>query len=355
MHLRVVLRIPGGDTLVRDTLDGRWADPWGVPEESTPSDTWAVPGLVDAHAHLARPTMDFQPGDVEETGARARRALEAGVGMILDKGWVDLTVLRMADQVPADERPDIEAAGVILAVEGGYWAGFGRDVAPGRIVDEVARAAREGRGWVKLIGDWPRKGIGPVVNFSEAELAQAVEVARANGARLAVHTMAREVPAMAVEAGADSIEHGLFLSARDLEVLGERGGSWVPTVIQIEAVIEQLGERSSGGRLLTEGLDNVAANLKTAVDAGVHVLTGTDLAIMTHEVAREAVRLWELGMAPSAVVDAISWSGYRASGRDAAFEVGEPANAVLFGEDPTVDPGVLAHPSRVIRMGRLVA
>ena len=123
---------------------------------------------------------------------------------------------------------------------------------------------------MKLIGDWPRKGIGPVVNFSEAELTQAVAVARANGARLAVHTMAREVPAMAVEAGADSIEHGLFLSDCDLVALGERGGSWVPTVIQIEKVIEQLGERSSGGRLLTEGLVNVAANLELAVEAGVH-------------------------------------------------------------------------------------
>lgn len=159
---------------------------------------------------------------------------------------------------------------------------------------------------------------------------------------------------MAVEAGADSIEHGLFLSDRDLVALGERGGSWVPTVIQIEKVIEQLGERSSGGRLLTEGLVNVAANLELAVEAGVHVLTGTDLAIRTHEVALEAVRLWEMGMAPSAVVDAVSWSGYRATGRAAAFEVGEHANAVLFGEDPSLDPRVLAHPSRVIRMGRLV-
>ncbi len=355
MHLRVVLRIPGGDTLTRDTQDGRWADPWGAPDESTPVDTWALPGLIDAHAHLARATTGFGPGDVEETGVRAKQALGAGVGVILDKGWLDLTVVRMMEQVPADERPDVEAAGVILAVEDGYWAGLGRDVGPGRVADEVARAAREGRGWVKLIGDWPRKGIGPVANFSETELTQAVAVARANGARVAVHTMAREVPAMAVEAGADSIEHGLFLADRDLRALGERGGSWVPTVIQIEKVIEQLGERSSGGRLLTEGLVNVAAKLELAVEAGVHVLTGTDLALRTHEVAHEAVRLWEMGMAPSAVIDAVSWSGYRATGRATAFEVGEQANAVLFGEDPTLDPRVLAHPSRVIRMGRLVA
>jgi imidazolonepropionase-like amidohydrolase len=120
-------------------------------------------------------------------------------------------------------------------------------------------------------------------------------------------------------------------------------------------VIAQLGERSSGGRLLLEGLENVVANLKDAVEAGVHVLTGTDLAIGTRDVAREAIRLWEMGMAAPAVVDAVSWSGYRATGRTSPFAVGAPANAVLYDEDPIVDPGVLLHPSRVIRMGRLVA
>jgi hypothetical protein len=35
--------------------------------------------------------------------------------------------------------------------------------------------------------------------------------------------------------------------------------------------------------------------------------------------------------------------------------VGEEANAVLFAEDPIADPGVLAFPLTVVRMGRLVA
>jgi imidazolonepropionase-like amidohydrolase len=232
---------------------------------------------------------------------------------------------------------------------------MGRDVGPGRVSEEVERAAREGSGWVKMIGDWPRKGIGPVANFTEADLKEAVEVARANGAKVAVHTMAREVPSMAVGAGVDSIEHGLFLSADDLGVLGERSGIWVPTVTQVESLIEELGAGSSGGRLLTEGLENVAAHLAVAVEAGVRVLTGTDLAIRSHEVAREALRLWDMGMRPEAVIDAVSWSGYRATGRSDRFGVGEEADAVFFAEDPIADPGVLAFPSMVVRRGRLVA
>jgi imidazolonepropionase-like amidohydrolase len=355
MHLRVALRVPGGDSVTLDTQDERWVQPWGEPDEVISGDLWALPGLVDGHAHLAQDTMNFRPGDLEGAERRTAKALRAGVGLILDKGWRDLTVVHLIDKIPASQRPEIEAAGVVLAVDGGFWEGFARNVPPGSVGNAAAVAAAEGAGWVKVIGDWPRKGIGPVANFDEDELEKVVSAARAHGSRVAVHTMAREVPSMAVRAGVDSIEHGLFLSDDDLVLHGALGGSWVPTVVQMEATITQLGERSSGGRLLLEGLDNVRARLGTAVEAGVHVLTGTDLAIGTHQVAKEAIRLWELGMAAEQVIESVSRSGFRATARPADFEVGDPANAVLFSEDPVSNPRVLADPSLVVRMGRIVS
>ena len=330
-------------------------EPWGEPDEVLPSDLWALPGLVDGHAHLGQASVELPEGGPKGAANRATMALGAGVGLILDKGWSDLTVVHLIDKVPAAERPEIEAAGVVLTVDGGFWEGFGRNVAPGEIGEVAAVAADEGAGWVKLIGDWPRKGVGPVANFDEQELKEAVAVAREYGARVAVHTMAREVPSMAVRAGVDSIEHGLFLTDDDLEMLGSRGGCWVPTVVQMEATIEQLGERSSGGRLLLEGLENVRARLATAVETGVHVLTGTDLAVGTHQVSSEAIRLWELGLATAAVIEAVSWSGFRATGRPVGFDLGSLANAVLFSEDPVSNPRVLADPAAVIRMGRIVS
>ena len=330
-------------------------EPWGEPDEVISSSLWALPGLVDGHAHLGQGTVEIPEVGPEGAADRATMALGAGVGLILDKGWSDLTVVHLIDEVPAAERPEIEAAGVVLAVDGGFWEGFGRNVAPGDIGEAAAVAADEGAGWVKLIGDWPRKGVGPVANFGEEELKEAVAVAREHEARVAVHTMAREVPSMAVRAGVDSIEHGLFLTDDDLELLGSRGGCWVPTVLQMEATIEQLGERSSGGRLLLEGLENVRARLATAVEAGVHVQTGTDLAVGTHQVAWEAIRLWEMGMAAAAVIEAASWSGFRATGRQVGFDLGGAANAVLFSEDPVSNPRVLADPAAVIRMGRIVS
>jgi imidazolonepropionase-like amidohydrolase len=222
------------------------------------------------------------------------------------------------------------------------------------MAESVRRASIEGRGWVKLIGDWPRKGLGPVPNFSGDELATAVEVASGLGARVAIHTMAREVPSLAVEAGVHSIEHGLFLDSNDLEALGARAGIWVPTVVQVETLIGMLGAESSGGRLLREGLENMASMFSMAVEAGVHVLAGTDLAVGSHQVALEGVRLWEMGMTPRAVVDAVGASGLRATGRPDAFELGTSANVVMFSEDPIRDPRVLSRPKLVMRMGRIL-
>ncbi|HEY6627737.1 MAG TPA: amidohydrolase family protein [Acidimicrobiia bacterium] len=353
--MRFVLRPPGGEPLIRDIAGDSWVKPSGSADSTFGQGMWAIPGLVDGHAHFAAvERVDWVTDGVAGATERARDALAAGVMLALDKGWSDLTTMEMIRSTGPEARPDIEAAGVINAVEDGYWPDFGRRVAPSEVARVVTEAALEGEGWVKLVGDWPRRGVGPMPNFTEAELVEAVEAAGRLGARVAIHTMAREVPSMAVRAGIQSIEHGLFLTEDDLGALGARGGMWVPTILRMEAVIGQLGAESSGGRLLREGIENAAGLLGIAVEAGVFVLTGTDLAVGTRAVAEEAVRLWELGLSPERVVQAVSSAGFWATGRAASFEVGTPANVVLYAEDPARDPRVLAHPTLVVRRGRVM-
>ena len=72
MHLRVTLRVPGGEAVTYDTREGRWAEPWGDPDEMIAPGLWALPGLVDGHAHLAQATMDLRPGDLEGAAAGQR-------------------------------------------------------------------------------------------------------------------------------------------------------------------------------------------------------------------------------------------------------------------------------------------
>lgn len=340
--------------MVRDIVEGLWAEPTGIPDETIGESSYSLPGLVDSHAHFAAPIgKDWKTDPYENAVDRAKQALASGVLLALDKGWSNLNTVKLIESVEPALRPEIEAAGIINAVEGGYWPDFARELTRATFDDGIRQSAEEGKGWVKLVGDWPRKGKGPLANFDEDQLRRAVDLAAENGARVAIHTMAREAPGMAVRAGVHSIEHGLFLTDDDLALLGARGGMWVPTLIRMEAVVAQLGENSSGGKLLVEGLDNVRRLMPLAADAGVHLLAGTDVTVGAHDVALEALKMVEYGLPVERALDAVSVSGYEATGRSAGFGVGAPADAVLFTDDPLRDISVLTRPEYVIRLGEV--
>lgn len=353
MRIRASLSSPFGEPVTRDIEDGVWVEPAGAPDEHIGRNSWALPGLSDAHAHLAGEELS-DPGDVEGAMARSRDALEAGVTLLLDKGWRDMTTLEAIARLPVAERPDVEAAAEIISVEGGYYPGFGHVTSPNEIAGAVTREARRGKGWVKLVGDWPRKGVGPVANFNKSQLAEAVSVAERLETKVAIHTMARHVPSVAVEAGVHSIEHGLFLMESDLDVLGARGGMWVPTILRVEETIGLLGVDSSGGRLLQEGLVNIRHLLPNAVEAGVRVLAGTDLVGAPADVAAEALKLAEYGLTGRQALEAVAHAAFTATNRVTQFDVGSPANAVLFPADPTKDLAVLQHPRTIIRLGSIL-
>lgn len=351
MRIRVTLRAPLGDQIERDIVDGKWALSSGDADVHLGQGLWALPGLVDAHSHLPGESLDLRPGDYEGAVRRAKTALGAGVMLLLDKGWSDATTIEVLENIPMTERPDIEAAARMISIADGYYPAFALEIEPSSVDAAVASQAVAGAGWVKLVGDWPRRGQGPLPNFTEDQLRLAVQTAEAAGAKVAIHTMAPDVPTAAVAAGVHSIEHGLFLEEDDLGYLGARGGMWVPTVSRVEAIIAQLGEESGGGKLLGRGLENVRRLLPFAIEAGVHVLTGTDLAMAPEDVAVEAVKLAECGLSTVEALRAVAISPFEATGRTATFDVGAPANAVLFEENPLEDLQVLATPTQTIRLG----
>ncbi len=339
---------------------GHFADP----REVTPSVTWdtsrwiALPGLADCHAHLSGGEVGELRSHEEIPAFVAENAwaqLQGGVFLVADKGTHDEVALRILD-APPTERPDLQMACQVLTAPGGYYGGFAREVDPADLPGVVREAAgRAGSSWVKLIGDWPRKGVGAIPNFPEDVMAQVVEIAHAAGCRTAIHACAPDTSTMAVRAGIDSIEHGLFLTAEDIEQLGARGGAWVPTIDAMEAIRDMLGAQSSGGRLFDEGLRNVKELLAGAPAAGVAVLAGTDLHLAHGHVAEEALKLAEYGLAPDAVLHAMTTAAYEYLGQPHGFEPGLPADVVFFDRDPREDLSVLQHPVLAVRHGRVVA
>jgi Amidohydrolase family len=361
VHLGVTIRTLDGSSIETVVSDGVFHRPDELrPDvELDTSRWWALSGLADCHAHLSSNQVSAvdEEGDIlDRSRANAWAQLEGGVFLVADKGTSDELSLRVLDEPPT-RRPELHLAGRIITSPGGYFADFGHEVSEEELVALVGQstASSDGRAsWVKLIGDWPKKGVGPTPNFSGEAMARAVEVAHAGGRRVAIHACAPITATLAVAAGIDSIEHGLFLTADDLAILGRRGGAWVPTIGAMEATRDELGTESSGGRLFARGLDNVRELLAGAPEAGVTVLAGTDLQLPHGGVAAEALRLNHYGLGAAQVVEALTTAAYTYLGTGWGFDPGHRADVVFLDTDPHEDLSALGRPVLALRHGRAV-
>jgi hypothetical protein len=281
---------------------------------------------------------------------------EAGTLLIRDAGspsdtrWID----------DREDLPKIIRAGRHIARTRRYLRGFAHEIEPGDLVAYVAREARRGDGWVKLVGDWIDRGTG---DLSACWPREAVEAAIAEahrlGARVTAHCFAEDSLRDLVEAGIDCVEHATGLTEDTIPLFAERGVAIVPTLVNI-ATFPRL---AAGGeakypdwsahmrRLHERRYDTVRA----AYDAGIPVFVGTDAGgSLAHGlVASEVAELVRAGLPPLEALSATAWGARRWLGRPGLDE-GAPADLVVYGEDPRADVRVLAAPHRVVLDGRIV-
>ncbi len=359
MRTLVTIREPGDEPIPLVIEDGRFADPdlGPIDREIDSAHLYALPGLSDCHAHLSASSigamLELTDDEVRRNSRRhAWMQVAGGVLLIADKGSGTDVTLEILD-APAAERPQASMAGRMIVPAEGYYAGYGHQVEEEDLIDAV-RSVDSRSEWVKIVADWPRKGQGPVANYTEEAVAKAVEVAHAAGRRVAVHTMAPAGVRIAVDCGVDSVEHGPFLTADDLATLAARDACWVPTVANIEFLLEFLGADSSGGALMQKALGNLRELLPAAEALGVTTLAGTDLAIPHGAIAHEALKLHEYGLSARATVTAVSTAAYDYLGVERRFVAGSQANAVFFVDDPNQRLETLADPVMIIRAGTIV-
>ena len=358
MTTLVTVRTPDGEVFPIAIDGDLFVEPSDeVTTEIDTSSRWALPGLADAHAHLTMTSVNDIRGIDDETmlGNISRNCwahLDSGVLLVLDKGGdSDITLVTLDHD--ADLRPDAYVAAGVIHPSSGYMAGFGDEVEPDDLVEFIrTKADMRGR-WVKIVADWPRRGLGPVTNYPLETLRNAVDVVHQAGARVAVHTMAYAA-SDAVAAGVDSIEHGPFLTPDDLAALGARGGAWVPTLLNMQFSIDMLGQDSSGGRILSQGLEKMRETIPIAQDLGVVLLSGTDMAVPHGQVAQEAVRLKEFGLTDKEATQATSTSAYAYIGRPDSITPGLTADVVFFDENPYTDVTTLLAPKLIIRRGKMI-
>jgi imidazolonepropionase-like amidohydrolase len=360
MRTLITIREPGGRPTPLVVEGDAFTNPDDGPidEEVSTEQLYALPGLADCHAHVGMDSIG-QGGSLTDDDIRSNciknawMQVEGGVLLIADKGSSSDVSLEILAAPPAT-RPALQMAGRMIAPPGGYYPDYGCEVDEAGLAEAVRASATGPASWVKIIGDWPRRGVGPQANYGEAALRAAVDVAHAAGRRVAVHTMAPAGIRPAVDAGVDSIEHGLFLSVDDLPRLAGHNAAWVPTILGAESIIGFLGADSSGRKLLAQGVGNVRELLPEAERLGVTVLAGTDLAVPHGKVALEAIRLHELGLSRLAALHAVTRAAYDYLGVEHNFAPGATADAVFVRDDPRENLETLLDPVVIIRSGRIV-
>ncbi|AEG43954.1 amidohydrolase family protein [Isoptericola variabilis] len=320
---------------------------------------WVLPGLVDVHCHVG---LDAGGAVDEETATKQALAdRDAGVLLVRDAGS-PLDTSWVHDRA---DLPRLVRAGAHLARRRRYLRGYGielDDVA--RLPDAVRTQARAGDGWVKLVGDWIDRDLGPDGDlrplWPRDVLTEAVAAAHAEAARVTVHAFSEEVVADLLAAGVDGIEHGTGIPRELMDEVAARGVPVTPTLLQV-AQFEAIARRADGkypvyAARMRRMHRRRYQQVRDLHDAGVPLLVGTDAGgtIAHGRVADECAELVAAGIPAREVVAMSSWRARAFLGFGALVE-GSSADLVVYPADPREDVEVLRHPTAVVLRGQVVA
>lgn len=317
-------------------------------------DGWVLPGFVDAHCHIG-----LGPGgavDEDTTLAQAQTDLMAGTLLVRDAGSPSNT--RWVQQ--RKDLPRLIRAGRHIARSRRYLRGLGHEVEPEQLVETVRKEARDGDGWVKLVGDWIDRDAGDLAaSFPAAVVRDAISAAHDEGARVTAHCFAEETLDDMLDAGIDCIEHATGLLPRHIPRLAEQGVPIVPTLVNIatfpDIAAQALPKFPDYARHMTALWERRRERVLEAFEAGVSIYAGTDAgSVIKHgRIADEMMELHDAGLPAPAVLGAATWAARKWLGADGIAE-GASADVVLCKEDPRLNLATVAGLTGVVLRGRVV-
>jgi len=336
-----------------------------------------IPGLMDCHVHYSSPGgpdwiarfTDPIPEISMRAVELAEASLRSGVTTARDVGAPQGVSIRLAHAARAGEirAPNIRAAGTWIAHRGTYVS-FARHFGEaGELRAAIKSEIEAGADLIKVaLSGWnesTRQQAASEIPFDEKLLSVAVEEAHKSGFKIACHANDPTSCRIAARGGVDSLEHGMFLQADDLEAMVKNKTCLVPTMSVWDAMlcyaraVDWPETRKKRAEDLRKG--SLAA-VTAAVRAGVQIALGTDAgggAARHGRIAREAELMVECGMEPRDALIAATSTAARLIGEDerGSIEEGKVADMVLLDADPLESIGALRLVAAVFQGGRHVA
>lgn len=289
-------------------------------------DAYVVPGFIDCHVHFLGSSShgggDYDNENREianvvcEGVAHAQQLLKAGVVACRDLGSYRGYVLGIRDAINKGlfQGPRILACGYAICSTGGHGYEISYEVDG---VDEMLRAVRQvvkdGADVVKLMVSGGVNSPGPEPGPCELtyeEIKTGIETAHNWGRKVGVHTHGNTAIRRCVEAGVDSIEHGVFMTEDIMDMMVERGTFLVPTLCAPYYAVHEGIKREPNNPDHKKSRDVLQRHrdvLKRCSEKGVKIAMGTDAGCPFNPyeaAAHEMVLMVMAGLTPKQALDA---------------------------------------------------
>jgi imidazolonepropionase-like amidohydrolase len=193
--------------------------------------------------------------------------------------------------------------------------------------------------------------------YTEAQLAAAVEEGRRLGAAVAVHAMGEPGTLYAAQAGVASIDHATQLSDETMRLMREKHIPAVPTFTIFEYFAQHAASPAAAAREQAL-LDCKIHEFKRQVAAGIPFAVGSDVGPFPHGTqAREMELMVRYGMKPLAVLQADLINGAKLLGWEGQIGELKPgyfADVIAVPGNPLDDITAVERVSFVMKNGAVV-
>lgn len=307
-------------------------------------DLTIVPGMIDVHTHL---------GIGGPVRANALADLHAGFTTVADEGARTDRILAYKDSINTGQidGPRVLAAGIWVGTKGGVCEFSGIGIAGGAdaFVERVSRNIAGGANLTKVcLSPWPAASYtnADTVEISRDVLRAIVDASHAAKRPVTAHAISRGAARAAVDGGVDGLVHAAYVDASLAQAMRAKGVWMAPTIASLTANDTSVVSRS------------LVAAVRTARDAGVTLVFGTDGGVLPHgSGVDELEALVAAGLTPIEAIRAATLSAANALAiADSVGQVvaGMSADFVAVAGDPVADVGSLRSPRLVVARGRVV-